>query len=137
MVKTVLNVDVDTVSCEIDVDNALTPFCKNGALPAEFIIEMCAQTVGVWAGWHDHAAGVPPQSGLLLGCRGFSCDCPALPVGTRLRIDAEKLTENGGTGSFECRVFKINTTGDTVQIATATLTTHKTTWDNLRKLLKR
>jgi predicted hotdog family 3-hydroxylacyl-ACP dehydratase len=134
LVRTLLEIDENSVSCEAVLDDSVTPFLDSAnALPAWFLIEMIAQTIGVWAGWHDHARGIALQSGLLLGCRQFTCEQPAFPPGTRLRINAQKLIEDNGTGSFEAQVFA----GGTDAVARATLTTHQTTWNHLDSLLKR
>ena len=135
LVHTLLAVDERTVTCEAVLDDAVTPFLDaDNALPAWFLVEMIAQTIGVWAGWHDRARGLELQSGLLLGCRQFTCVQPAFPPGTRLRIHAEKLVEDNGTGSVDAQVFA---NGGRTAIARATLTTHKTAWEKLAILLKR
>jgi predicted hotdog family 3-hydroxylacyl-ACP dehydratase len=137
LIRTLLDVTADSVLCETTLNDAVLPFLDPaGALPSWFLIEMMAQSIGVWAGWHDHARNIAVQSGLLLGCRQFECAQPSLPLGSRLRITARKLVEDNGTGSFEAHVFLCDANAET-PVASATLTTHQTSWEHLESLLVR
>ncbi|AHF90665.1 3-hydroxy-fatty acyl-ACP dehydratase [Opitutaceae bacterium TAV5] len=121
----------DTVACETAPDAAFAPFANpDGSFPVPLLLEVMAQTVGVWAGWHARAAGRPPQPGLILGCRGFSTTWTAIPPGARLRCEARKIFQDDATGTFEVAIA-----GDGAPVASATLTTRQITWPQLDTLL--
>lgn len=55
-------VDDEQVHCQVSTcaGGVLTPFLTpQGELPAWFGVEMMAQTVGVWSGWHAKQAAPP------------------------------------------------------------------------------
>ncbi len=132
-VKTLLEIDDENAVCEAVLDDDFLPFFdESGAFPAHLLTEIVAQTIGVWAGWHDRQRGIPVQAGMLLGCRRFSCEKDAFPRGARLRVHVKKLVEDNGTGSFEGTVFF-----DNLAVASATITTHKTSWEKLSEILVR
>ncbi|MDR1283078.1 MAG: 3-hydroxy-fatty acyl-ACP dehydratase [Opitutaceae bacterium] len=132
LVQRLLEITPDTVACHTAPDAAtFAPFAnQDGSLPAALLLEIMAQTIGVWAGWHCRAAGQPVQPGLILGCRDFSATLATLPAGACLRSTARKIFYDDGTATFECAVET-----DTVRIASATLTTRRVTWDQLENLL--
>lgn len=132
-VDALLAIDDQSCRCTVTLGDRFLPFLDGqGRLPAHFLLEIIAQSIGVWAGWHDHRRGIPPQSGMLLSCRNFSSDRSDFPFGTTLEILIEKLVQDQGTGSFEGKVFLEQTT-----VAQATMTTYQTAWENLEHLLQR
>ena len=53
-------VTADTATCRVAVSpgSVLAPFLDtNGDLPGWFALELMAQTVGVWSGWHRQQQG--------------------------------------------------------------------------------
>jgi len=70
--------------------------------PGYLIVEMMAQTVGAWNGWHRLQKGEEPQIGYLLGTRRFRCDRLTLRPGTILRIAARLVFSDGEMASFAC-----------------------------------
>jgi predicted hotdog family 3-hydroxylacyl-ACP dehydratase len=132
-VRTLCGIDAESVTCETVVDDAFAPFLDaDGALSSVALMEIIAQSIGVWAGWHDKMAGRPAQSGMLLGCRQLRSAKPSFAYGARLRVEARKLVEQNGVGSFDARIFQ-----DGAEVAAGTLTTYQTTWEHLDELLQR
>ncbi|WP_052361693.1 hypothetical protein [Geminisphaera colitermitum] len=122
----------DIAICDTVLDDAtFSPFAGPGStVPAALLLEIMAQTIGVWSGWHCRAAGQPVQPGLILGCRDFSTTAAALPPGASLRCSARRIFQDEDTATFEATV-----TRDTSAIASATLTTRRITWSQLETLL--
>jgi predicted hotdog family 3-hydroxylacyl-ACP dehydratase len=150
--ENVLDVAAETAVCETTLDAKFDPFYADtdatadaaannpatataasaaAALPAHFLLEIIAQSIGVWAGYHTLQKGEPAKSGMFLGCRDFTTTHPAYPRGTALRIEVKLLVLDGDTGSFEGTVF--GATGE--RLARAILTTHQVTWERLDALL--
>lgn len=98
-------VDGDQVHCQVSTsaDGVLAPFLTpQGELPAWFGVEMMAQTVGVWSGWHAKQGGatlIPP--GMLLGGRGWRAEQPRFPANATLDIRMTLLMRDDRMGSFE------------------------------------
>lgn len=105
--ETVRSVGNDMVTCEVRVNNdgILAPYLNaEGALPAWFAIEMMAQAIGVWNGWHGHLNNEVPRIGMLLGSRGFKTTLDQYPSGSLLTITATRLLQDDKLASFECRL---------------------------------
>ncbi|MFP1726840.1 hotdog family protein [Lonsdalea quercina] len=105
MVEEVVAIHDDSAHCRVSVsDNGvLAPFLDTeGNLPAWFGIEIIAQTVGVWSGWHQRQVqDVKPQPGMLLGGRGYRCQQEYFPAGSLLDIHVRLLMRDEKIGSFE------------------------------------
>ena len=105
LVEQVIAVSEEEAHCRVQVsaDGVLAPFLNaGGALPAWFGIEIIAQTIGVWSGWHgrqqQHQA---PRPGMLLGGRGYRCQQPVFPAGSVLDIRVTLLMRDEKIGSFD------------------------------------
>ncbi|MDR3228687.1 MAG: hypothetical protein LBT53_04675 [Puniceicoccales bacterium] len=134
-VQHALAVDDRSAVCETALDDTFAPFFAaaadgTDALPAHFLLEIIAQSIGVWAGYHTLQKGEAAKSGMFLGCRDFTTVRPEYPRGDILRIEVKLLVLDGATGSFEGVVL---CAGE--RIASATLTTHQVTWEQLDALL--
>lgn len=73
MLDKVYVVEESNAECRVTVsqDSVLAPFLDtHGCLPNWFAIELMAQTIGVWRGWHGLQQAVPPTIGMLLGGAG-------------------------------------------------------------------
>lgn len=107
LVETVHEVSDDYAKCEVIVskEGVLAPFInENDAIPAWFAIEMIAQTIGVWCGWHALKRNKRPQLGLLLGTRAFKSAMSEFPLGSRLVIFTHLLLRDDKLGNFDCRI---------------------------------
>ncbi|MEW5287757.1 MULTISPECIES: hotdog family protein [Erwinia] len=101
----VVSVDDDSACClaRVGADGALAPFLdRRGELPGWFGIEIIAQTVGVWSGWHGRQlSDTKPEPGMLLGARGYRCQQPCFPAGAELTVSITLLMRDEKIGSFE------------------------------------
>jgi predicted hotdog family 3-hydroxylacyl-ACP dehydratase len=132
-------IGAETTVCETTLDAKFEPFYAVGAdgaaaLPAHFLLEIIAQSIGVWAGFHTLEKGEPEKSGMFLGCRDFTSERDAYKRGETLRIEVKLLVLDGDTGSFEGAVFRPGGLGGK-RVASAILTTHQVTWERLDALL--
>jgi len=140
LIEKVLNVGEQSACCQVTVnsDGVLAPFIDaQGILPAWYSIELMAQTVGVWCGWHSQQRGNEPRLGMLLGGRGLKCSVPAFPANGILTIDVSMLLQDEKLASFEC-VITLNTDDGTggVSVAEARLNTYQPEPEELKKLMQ-
>ncbi len=127
-------IGADYARCRVTVDDggALRPFLNSdGDLPGWYALEMMAQTVGVWSGWHGRQRGEPPRTGLLLGARALNCAQPVFSAGSELDISITLLLQDQYIGSFDCVICRA---GETV--ATGRLTTYQSSDQEINTLLK-
>ncbi|MEQ9832765.1 ApeP family dehydratase [Pectobacterium versatile] len=107
LVDEVIHVDDEHAHCRVAVSrgSVLAPFLNaQGHLPAWFGIEIIAQTIGVWSGWHGHqSSGLEekPRPGMLLGGRGYRCKQDSFPVDSLLDVTVTLLMCDDKIGSFE------------------------------------
>lgn len=105
MVDRVINVNEESACCQVEVSQhgVLAPFLTpSGDLPAWFGLEIIAQTIGVWSGFHgrqldDHK----PSPGMLLGGRGYRCSQAYFPAGATLQVSVTLLMRDNKIGSFD------------------------------------
>lgn len=98
-------VDDDRAICEVKVstEGILSPFLnEHKALPAWFAIEMMAQTIGVWRGWHGMKNNETPRLGMLLGARGLKSTLPEYPHNSLLRVSVTQQLQDDKLASFDC-----------------------------------
>lgn len=78
---------------------------STGLFPSAALLEVMAQTIGVYAGRMRLLAGQRPAAGLLLGTRRAVFSRPGWPVGTRFTAHAAKTWEgDDGLWQFDCAV---------------------------------
>lgn len=115
LLEEVISVTDDTATCRVTVspDGVLAPFLDaQGNLPAWFALELMAQTVGVWSGWHRVLHQQESLSlGMVLGARELVCATGMLAGGLTLSITVTLLMQDARFGSFEC-IIEAN--GETV-----------------------
>lgn len=105
LIDTALHADDQSASSRtvITADNLLID--ERGRFPAAGLIEVMAQTVGIFAGRMRILSGDIPRAGLLLGTRRLSLHQPSFPIGTVLLCRVEKTFESDdGLWQFDCRV---------------------------------
>ncbi|MEE4483271.1 hotdog family protein [Serratia ficaria] len=123
LLERVLAVGEEHAQCAVTVsaDGVLAPFLDpQGALPGWFGIELMAQAIGVWSGWHGRQAAQPPRLGMLLGGRAIRCELPAFPPGSELRVSVQQLLKDEKLASFECEISI-----DNVRVAHGRLNTYQ------------
>jgi len=105
LLEQVVAVSDETAHCRVRVsgDGVLAPFLNaDGQLPAWFGIEIIAQTIGVWSGWHARQRGDNElRPGMLLGGRGYRCSQPVFPADGLLDVKITLLMHDEKIASFE------------------------------------
>lgn len=108
----VIAVTESTAHCQVAVsaDGVLAPFLReDGTLPGWFAIEIIAQTVGVWSGWHTlRSAKGAVGVGMLLGGRGLRCPEGKFPANTLLDCRVTLLMRDEKIGSFDGEITAQN-----------------------------
>lgn len=108
LLDSVIEVSTETVQCRVTVSDhgVLAPFLTPaGVLPIWFALEIMAQTVGVWSGWHSRARGEQaPSLGMLLGARALTTDAAEIAADSVLDITMRLLMQDDKFGSFEGEV---------------------------------
>ncbi|PIJ44353.1 3-hydroxy-fatty acyl-ACP dehydratase [Tatumella sp. OPLPL6] len=86
---------------------ALAPFLQSdGTLPGWYALEMMAQTVGVWNGWHNQQkSSVKPALGMILGARDLSTCSPFFEPNQVLEIRISLLMQDGRMASFDAAIY--------------------------------
>ena len=109
LLEELILIDDDSAHCRVrvDRDTVLAPFLNAaGQLPAWFGIEILAQTIGVWSGWHGRRLyNAEPRPGMLLGGRGYKCKTACFPAGAVLDVQVKLLMRDEKIGSFEGRIL--------------------------------
>ncbi|MGD9424395.1 3-hydroxy-fatty acyl-ACP dehydratase [Pantoea sp. NSTU24] len=127
-------VDDVQVHCQVSTaaEGVLAPFLTpEGELPAWFGVEIMAQTVGVWSGWHARQGGatrIPP--GMLLGGRGWRAEQPLFPAAVTLDIHMTLLMRDDRMGSFEGEIR-----AGTQLLASGRLNTYQPNEEELQQLM--
>ena len=133
LLESVLAVTADSVHCRVAVSHGgvLAPFLDaDGALPGWYALELMAQTIGVWSGWHRQQNGQQSIAlGMVLGARELTCATGHFPAGATLDIKAQLLMQDERFGSFDCAIF----TGET-GVATGRVNTFQPTQEELASL---
>ena len=101
----VIQVSDERVVCEVTINHhgVLAPFLNTqGELPAWFGVEIMAQTVGVWSGFHARQRGDRDiRPGMLLGGRGYRAAVATFAADSTLRVEMHLLMRDDKLGSFE------------------------------------
>lgn len=136
LLERVIAVEAESAHCEVKVtpDGVLGRFLnKDNHLPTWYAIELLAQTIGVWFGWHQQQnQQVQPEIGLLLGGRGIKCTSPVFPAGSTLSVIIRLQLKDDNMGSFEGEIY----IGDQL-VAEGRLTTYQPKFDELNSLFNR
>lgn len=126
----VISVAEDSAHCRVAVsaESVLAPFLNaQGELPGWYTLELMAQTIGVWSGWHRHQQGQQRISlGMVLGARELICAAGSLPAGATLDIQVNLLMHDERVGSFDCTIC-----AGSDQLATGRVNTFQPTQDEL------
>ena len=133
LLEEVQAVTADSAHCRVAVspDGVLAPFLDaEGNLPGWYVLELMAQTVGVWSGWHRQQNGQQEIAlGMVLGARELTCAGGHLPGGVVLDTQAHLLMQDERFGSFDCTI----SVGETC-VATGRVNTFQPTPEELTSL---
>ncbi|WP_279084871.1 3-hydroxy-fatty acyl-ACP dehydratase [Gilliamella apis] len=92
-------------SVKVTKDGILSPFLnRDNQLPNFFAIELMAQTIGVWNGYHDTKKNHSPQLGMLLGGRAIKTTLPAFTLNSELIITANLVLFDAKLANFDCNI---------------------------------
>lgn len=133
LLETVESVTDNGAACSVTVSGhgVLAPFLNaDGDLPGWFALELMAQTIGVWSGWHRHQKNLGNIAlGMVLGARELVCAAGVLPAGQTLTIAVSLLMQDERFGSFDCTICCGNDT-----LATGRINTFQPTQEELTTL---
>lgn len=107
LIDHVLEVTEEIAICQVKVEQTgiLFPFLnEQNELPAWFAVEMMAQTIGVWNGWHSKKVNVNIKLGLLLGVRGLKTIVTTYPLNALLQIHVKLLLQDARLANFDCQL---------------------------------
>lgn len=108
LLESVESVTAESANCRVTVDlhGVLAPFLNaTGDLPGWYALELMAQTVGVWSGWHRQQQGQESLSlGMVLGARELVCAAGSFPANSVLTVTVTLLMQDERFSSFECAI---------------------------------
>lgn len=105
LLEQVIDVGDAHAHCRVTVsaNGVLAPFLDGaGNLPGWYALELIAQTVGVWSGWHRlHNGDSASSLGMVLGARDLCCSAGQFTAGTILDITVQCLMQDTRLASFD------------------------------------
>ncbi|ADO46535.1 3-hydroxy-fatty acyl-ACP dehydratase [[Enterobacter] lignolyticus] len=105
LLEQVIEVGDAWAHCRVTVgpDGVLAPFLDGeGNLPGWYALELIAQTVGVWSGWHRlHNGDCASSLGMVLGARDLRCSAGHFAAGAILDITVQCLIQDSRLASFD------------------------------------
>lgn len=105
----VLSVTPTSTQCcaRVSQQSVLAPYLDvAGNLPGWYALELMAQTIGVWSGWHRLQRGEETNiPGMVLGARELLCAASTFPAGAQLIIEVNLLMQNNHFGSFDAVIL--------------------------------
>jgi len=135
LLESVESVNTDSAACRVTVSpqGVLAPFLNSaGDLPGWYALELMAQTVGIWSGWHRQQKGQESISlGMVLGARELVCAAGHFPASSELTVTATLLMEDERFSSFECAILANGAT-----LATGRVNTFQPSQQELASLFK-
>jgi predicted hotdog family 3-hydroxylacyl-ACP dehydratase len=108
--------------CTMRVE-ASSRLVEEGRLESVLLLEAMAQSVAACLGHEAYLGGEGVRIGMIVACRELVVRVPFVPVGTALRLVAQRVRGNDATSHFDCEVrFEAGEAGEGGLVATATLT---------------
>lgn len=107
MIEKVHLIDDQQCICSVQThqDGILSPFLNNnGTLPNFYAIELMAQTIGVWNGYHSLKNNKKCNLGMLLGGRTIKTTSPTFPSDSFLIIEANLVLRDNKLANFDCTI---------------------------------
>lgn len=110
LLEQVMDVSADSACCQVQIspEGVLAPFLNDdGSLPGWYALELIAQTVGVWSGWHREQRGDSHSTlGMVLGARELTCASDRFPAGATLTITVHCLMQDARLASFDGQIHR-------------------------------
>ena len=104
---------------------------ENNDLPCYIAIELIAQTIGVFSGYHLLQNNKPVGLGMILGGRSIEFKRPVFACGSELVIRVEKLMDDSRFASFSGVVII-----DNEVVCEGRVNTFKAELDEIKNLVK-
>ncbi|WP_294901472.1 3-hydroxy-fatty acyl-ACP dehydratase [Tatumella sp. UBA2305] len=135
LLEKVISVSEQHAHCQVTVSatGVLAPFLTaDGELPGWFALELMAQSVGVWNGWHNASQQQETVSmGMILGARQLTTASPQFTANAVLDIHTTLLMQDGRVGSFDAVILSA---GD--EVASGRVNTYQPNQADLAQLFK-
>ena len=108
LLEEVVSVSAEQATCRsrVSLQGVLAPFITpENTLPGWYALELMAQTVGVWNGWHtQQREASAPALGMILGARNLTTTHPFFNLGDCLDIQISLLMQDGRMASFDADI---------------------------------
>ncbi len=131
LVDELIDVQEFSIHCRVTISDKNIFFNhETKTLPAWVGIELMAQSIAGWSGYHSWKKGHKSPIGFLLGSRKYRVECSEFQQGDTLDIFAEQVLENNGMAVFSCY---IKSNGQ--QVASSQLNLFVPTKEKLEELL--
>jgi predicted hotdog family 3-hydroxylacyl-ACP dehydratase len=105
LIDDLISVGVENVHCQVTIRSDHLFFDHQRQGVAGYVgIELMAQTIAGWAGYHAWQQGKPTPIGFLLGCRRYHSEWPQFDKGCVLDIYAERLIQDDNMAVFSCTI---------------------------------
>ena len=105
LIDKMIAVAEETVHCQLTITPNHTYYDQAISGLAGWIgIELMAQTVASWSGFHALQKKCNPPMGFLLGTRRYKSNVSTFANLSVLHIYAERLMENDGMAVFSCKI---------------------------------
>ncbi|CEO41502.1 3-hydroxydecanoyl-ACP dehydratase [Photobacterium kishitanii] len=106
LIDELISVDVENVHCQVTIRSDNLFFDNHSQSVAGYVgIELMAQTIAAWAGYHAWQQGKPAPIGFLLGCRRYHSEWSQFNQGVVLDIYAERLIQDNNMAVFSCQII--------------------------------
>lgn len=119
----VILVEDERCVCQTDINehSSVAAFIENGQLDNVFTVEIMAQCIGVWSGFHQRQGGAEQiKNGMLVAIRDAKFSQAFVTSNQSLTTEVKLLLIDNNFGCFDCKV-KVQ---DEL-IATATISTYQ------------
>lgn len=131
LVDKLISVGTENIHCQVTIRSDHLFFdSQSQAIPGYVGIELMAQTIAAWAGYHAWLQGKPSPIGFLLGCRRYHSEWSQFNEGAVLDIYAERLMQDNNMAVFSCQIVSQQQT-----IATSQLNTYLPSEEKIAALL--
>lgn len=92
-------------SVKVNKNGILAPFLNSdNSLPNYYAIELMAQTIGIWNGYHGIVKNQQPQLGMLLGGRTIKTTMVSFPHHSQLVIQTNLVLSDTKLANFDCQI---------------------------------
>lgn len=95
----------ESIHCRVKISSKNLFFDhERKAIPSYVGIELMAQSISAWSGYHAYLSGLPSPVGFLLGSRRYKVSVEQFNENDTLDIYAVQVMENNGMAVFSGRI---------------------------------